>query len=676
MNMRDFSRKILAKTRYFARMLGLAVLFLCVLPATSFAYDASSSYDCGNGGDFPMTFGGCKPGYYYEDWQNADTSLGPDDVGECLECPSGYTCAGGFAGPAMESPCAAGYYGQTIESCTACTNKPAHSTYTGPAATDACPWVCDSGYDESNGSCVACSANQILVNGVCQTEKFSVMTTNNTQEFGFYLSAAGTFYIDWGDGTTQVINRTNNTTYTKYEHTYASAGAYVVRFGGTATGYYNTDGDYLPTITFNEEAACWYDCEGNWSPNIASISGSLSALFPYIPGNAASGAQPRFSFTFYGATHLTSIPDTLFANYTTGANDMFAGTFYGCTSLATIPAGLFSGITTGANNMFRSTFYRCTSLATIPAGLFSGITTGADYMFYYTFYGCTSLATIPAGLFSGITTGANYMFRNTFQGCTSLATIPAGLFSGITTGANSMFYGTFQWCTSLAKIPAGLFSGITTGANNMFRNTFSGCTNLGRYIPPSTFAGLIANGHPTATNMWTNTFTNTNLATTCDAYTGMTQYTTGYENEWGGKVSCVDGSNHVCAAGEYLPISYDACTTCPENSYCPGGTYSFDTTMTQGIIACAAGLYAPAGMSSVEQCGRILHIGDNVVYLRSVKKTTPSLNFDTDLDGVPDFFGNMTTEDVPMTRGAERKLKIKYDDRIYSVYDDSVDVSE
>lgn len=560
MNMRDFSRKILAKTRYFARMLGLAVLFLCVLPATSFAYDASSSYDCGNGGDFPMTFGGCKPGYYYEDWQNADTSLGPDDVGECLECPSGYTCAGGFAGPAMESPCAAGYYGQTIESCTACTNKPAHSTYTGPAATDACPWVCDSGYDESNGSCVACSANQILVNGVCQTEKFSVMTTNNTQEFGFYLSAAGTFYIDWGDGTTQVINRTNNTTYTKYEHTYASAGAYVVRFGGTATGYYNTDGDYLPTITFNEEAACWYDCEGNWSPNIASISGSLSALFPYIPGNAASGAQPRFSFTFYGATHLTSIPDTLFANYTTGANDMFAGTFYGCTSLATIPAGLFSG--------------------------------------------------------------------------------------------------------------------ITTGANNMFRNTFSGCTNLGRYIPPSTFAGLIANGHPTATNMWTNTFTNTNLATTCDAYTGMTQYTTGYENEWGGKVSCVDGSNHVCAAGEYLPISYDACTTCPENSYCPGGTYSFDTTMTQGIIACAAGLYAPAGMSSVEQCGRILHIGDNVVYLRSVKKTTPSLNFDTDLDGVPDFFGNMTTEDVPMTRGAERKLKIKYDDRIYSVYDDSVDVSE
>ena len=48
-----------------------------------FAYEGSSVYDCGYGGDFPMRFAGCVPGYYYEDWENADDSLTPEDVGEC-----------------------------------------------------------------------------------------------------------------------------------------------------------------------------------------------------------------------------------------------------------------------------------------------------------------------------------------------------------------------------------------------------------------------------------------------------------------------------------------------------------------------------------------------------------------------------------------------------------------
>ena len=75
----------------------------------------------------------------------------------------------------------------------------------------------------------------------------------------------------------------------------------------------------------------------------------------------------------------------------------------------------------------------------------------------------------------------------------------------------------------------------------MFQNTFYDCSNLNGYIPPTTFAGLIANGSPTATNMWSNTFSGTKLATTCPA--GTTQYITGYEGDtpgttWYGKVSC------------------------------------------------------------------------------------------------------------------------------------------
>jgi hypothetical protein len=135
-------------------------------------------------------------------------------------------------------------------------------------------------------------------------------------------------------------------------------------------------------------------------------------------------------------------------------------------------------------------------------------------------------------------------------------------------------------------------------------------------------------------------------------------------------------NQHTCTPGYYMPANYDGCVICPVDSYCVGGTYTFNETVPQGIVSCGAGLFAPSGMSSLTQCGRILHIGENVVYLHSVKKTTPALHVDIDLDGTADYFGNMTILDVPMTHGTDKKLKLQYDGVTYSVYDDSVDLSE
>ena len=81
-------------------------------------------------------------------------------------------------------------------------------------------------------------------------------------------------------------------------------------------------------------------------------------------------------------------------------------------------------------------------------------------------------------------------------------------------------------------------------------------------------------------------------------------------------------------------------------------------------------------MWELAQCGRILHIGDNIVYLRSIKKTEPSLNIDIDNDGIPDFFGNMTTSDTVMTNGATKSFKVKYNSQTYSIYDDSVTIGQ
>jgi len=131
-------------------------------------------------------------------------------------------------------------------------------------------------------------------------------------------------------------------------------------------------------------------------------------------------------------------------------------------------------------------------------------------------------------------------------------------------------------------------------------------------------------------------------------------------------------NQHTCNPGYYMPANYDGCQLCPENSYCPGGTYTFSETVTQGITACAAGTYSPAGMWEVAQCGRIFHVGDDVIYLRAVRKTEHALNFDMDMDGVADYFANMTPLNVPMHINSEHGLKILLDGIEYSVYDDTV----
>jgi len=135
-------------------------------------------------------------------------------------------------------------------------------------------------------------------------------------------------------------------------------------------------------------------------------------------------------------------------------------------------------------------------------------------------------------------------------------------------------------------------------------------------------------------------------------------------------------NEYTCDSGYYLPANGISCTVCLTDSYCPGGTYTFNETLTQGIVSCASGLFAPSGMWEAAQCGRILHVGDGFVYLRATKKTSPALHLDLDHDGVADYFGNMTTLDVPMSRDTQRKLKVRYNNTTYSIYDDSVELNQ
>ena len=133
-----------------------------------------------------------------------------------------------------------------------------------------------------------------------------------------------------------------------------------------------------------------------------------------------------------------------------------------------------------------------------------------------------------------------------------------------------------------------------------------------------------------------------------------------------------------CPAGQYgIPDSEvgannEHCADCPQNHYCPGVEFIIPTDQEHGKFQCPTGMVSPVGTKEIGSCGRVLHIGENALYLRSVRKTTPSLNVDVDLDGVADFFGNVVTTNVPMTNGTSRHLKLQYNNQVYYVYDDTV----
>ena len=355
------------------------------------------------------------------------------------------------------------------------------------------------------------------------TSSVSVGTT-----FDFYLSVAGTFYVNCGDGgeltsdaeTNDVtglvdgfytIDRTNNTTRTLYTCTYTTAGnSKTISFASeNITAYNSSDGDdTVAAISFSTTSA---------KALLTSISGNLSTLLPQL-GTSGTSKLPSFRTTFYQCTHLTQIPTTLFNGYTRARSHMFRSTFNGCTGLTSIPEDLFASITTSASYMFYTTFYDCTGLTSIPEDLFASITTSATYMFRSTFYGCTGLISIPEDLFASITTSAIYMFRETFYGCTGLTSIPEDLFSfggNNVSGKNYMFSYTFYGCTGLTSIPEDLFSHITSGATYLFGYTFTGCTGL-TSIPEGlfSFGGNNVSGNP---RMFQATFYNCKKLTSIPA---------------------------------------------------------------------------------------------------------------------------------------------------------------
>ena len=217
---------------------------------------------------------------------------------------------------------------------------------------------------------------------VKKTEKYVFTMRYSSFEEGLNLYAAGTFYIDWGDGVEQVIEKPN-VGQEKIFHPNGYTGAMTIRLGGRATAY-----DTNPVI-------------GNSCAEIdqvTMIDGCLGCIFPTLP----NGDQPSFARLFHFCDFET-IPSGLFNGvYGPPTEKMFYYTFASNPDLKSIPENLFAGISgPPAESMFEGTFSASFSLTSIPENLFGDISgDAASNMFARMFHFCEFL-TGPSARING-----------------------------------------------------------------------------------------------------------------------------------------------------------------------------------------------------------------------------------------------------------------------------------
>lgn len=130
-------------------------------------------------------------------------------------------------------------------------------------------------------------------------------------------------------------------------------------------------------------------------------------------------------------------------------------------------------------------------------------------------------------------------------------------------------------------------------------------------------------------------------------------------------------NNKTCEPGTFLPANSLECAICTENNYCSGGTYT-PTEQDVGIENCPEGLVAPEGTIYANECGKKLQIKNSVLYLTSVKETSPALavRFGDNI-----YYARTTpvSDGVkPMNKDTTSSLRVKIRDIEYSIHDNTI----
>ncbi|MBO7508902.1 MAG: hypothetical protein J6T57_01315 [Alphaproteobacteria bacterium] len=132
------------------------------------------------------------------------------------------------------------------------------------------------------------------------------------------------------------------------------------------------------------------------------------------------------------------------------------------------------------------------------------------------------------------------------------------------------------------------------------------------------------------------------------------------------------GANIICEPGYFLPAGGSRCKICTDDHYCPGGEFPLEPEKDEGLNPCPEKLRSGAGQDEIGDCGRILHVENCIngecsgpyVYLRSNKKTMPSLN--VEIEGKV-YYGNM----FMVGNGVDGLIKTEYNGSTYVVCDET-----
>ena len=296
----------------------------------------------------------------------------------------------------------------------------------------------------------------------------------------------------------------------------------------------------------------------------------------------------------------------------------------------------------------------------------TGTTNATLRLFWNT--ACT-LPTFTGFTQTGYTNSAHWSAANTIDattvssiGAITTSTVPTTTTYYVTkpSCAATYYKNNSTTCTLCRTLGGGLYT--QSAAGNKTDNTvcyvqISG--TAGKYIVNKTDTALTA--CPTGSYCAGGTINWPNVGNISACPTGYTYGGTGLYAQNQCKASC--------SAGQCLPTAGGQCVNAGAGNWSAGGTVAYGSTLA--CNACASGLTTIGyghGADEADDCGRILHVGENHVYLRSGEKTHPSLHVKI---GSTVFYGNMSTTMTNMSDGINHKLKMKYNNATYSVYDDS-----
>lgn len=160
-----------------------------------------------------------------------------------------------------------------------------------------------------------------------------------------------------------------------------------------------------------------------------------------------------------------------------------------------------------------------------------------------------------------------------------------------------------------------------------------------------------------ATNTWSNA-----KASSCTACTTAKGY--GNSGTTAASHAGIASCKVTCGGGKYVATAGAGCVDVGIGYWGAGGTVAENATLARN--QCASGLTTigtGAGADEAADCGRVLNFNGQKIYLRSEKRTTPSLNIS--INGTT-FYGNMTEG---TSKGS---LRINSGGTVYSVHDDSM----